>query len=409
MLGAMGTEKLLVVKFGGSVLEDGESIRRAAEAVRRERLRNRGVVVVVSAMKGTTDRLLETARKISQSPAPEMVDYILALGEEESARIMTAALRSIGLDAVEVTPDSPSWPIVTEEEHGCAEPLLEECRNQVELGLKPLIERGKVPVVCGFIGKSPSGRATTLGRGGSDITAVLLARLLGAEELVLVKDVGGIYSADPHRVGDAKLIEDLEAEEAYLLASAGAKVLHSKVFKYKPEGLKVRVTSNSGRLEEGGTLIHGEVPDLQVVSYDRPVLLVTVVGDGLSNQRALAEMTEEIVGRGMKVLSLRADDRAVNLIIDGEPSEVLEAVHRVACSENLLKGLSALEDLALITVKGRRLEALPEAIQRIAEPLAKRGIKIYESLTIHNSVSLLIRWGRREEALRLIRETLGCV
>ena len=173
------------------MLEDGHAFRDAAQAVKTEWERGVGVVVVVSALKGMTDKLLRVAEGISQETPRDMIDHIIGLGEEQSTRLMASALKGLGVDAVEITPDSPSWPIVTDEAFGDAEPIFEECKNNVELGLRPLVKRGKVPVVCGFTGRSITGNITTLGRGGSDTTAVILARCLGADEVILVKDVEG--------------------------------------------------------------------------------------------------------------------------------------------------------------------------------------------------------------------------
>ena len=192
-------DRLLVVKFGGSVLDSGLAIRRAAESVERVVDGGGHVVIVVSAIKGFTDQIISLAEEISDDTPPDVIDYIIGLGEEQSVRLMTSALISQGVDAVEVTPDTPSWPIVTDENYGNAEPIIKECRRAVELGLMPLIERGKTLVVCGFIGRSQNGKITTLGRGGSDTTAVILANCLDADELVLVKDVEGIYSTDQEK------------------------------------------------------------------------------------------------------------------------------------------------------------------------------------------------------------------
>ncbi|MFB0543576.1 MAG: aspartate kinase, partial [Candidatus Bathyarchaeia archaeon] len=325
------------------------------------------------------------------------------------ARLMTAALRTIGLDAVEVTPDSPNWPIVTDENYGDAEPILEECKSQVKLGLRPLLERGKVPVVCGFVGKSLSGKSTTLGRGGSDTTAILLANCLGADELVLVKDVAGIYSADPRKVREAKPLKGLEAEEAYLLASTGAEVLHSKVFKYKPDNLKIRIVSHNGKLTEGGTVIQGIIPNLQVESYRRPITMITIVGNAIDNPEILTQISQIIKERKARILSLTVDNRATILYVDGDPIEVLRKAHTLVRSTDYLKAVSDFEDLALIVIRGRGLGATPGMIQKVTTPLADKGINIYGLLTnfTHNSIGILIKRDREPEALESIKQILG--
>jgi len=190
--------KLLVVKYGGSVLNDGAGIREAAAKVKTQVENGNRVVVVVSALRGATDKLIEAATAIHPEVPRSVQDHIIRLGEEQSTRLFASALELIGIRAEEFIVDSPGWPIITDDCFGDADPIIEECRKAVDLGLMPLLNRGVTPVVSGFVGRSINGMVTTLGRGGTDTTATVLARCLGADELVLVKDVGGVYSADPH-------------------------------------------------------------------------------------------------------------------------------------------------------------------------------------------------------------------
>jgi len=399
------SRELLVVKFGGSVLDGGPAFRKAAEAVKRECNRGRDVVVVASALKGVTDRLLSAAEEITPNTEPNVIDHIISLGEEQSVRLMAAALRSVGVDAVEVTPNSPSWPIVTDEAFGNAEPIMEECVSSAELGLRPLLRRGKVPVVCGFVGRSPSGRITTLGRGGSDTTAVVLARCLGADELVLVKDVEGVYTADPHRVEDVRPLKALKAREAHILALAGAKFIHSKVFKYKPDDLRVRIVSSSRSLDRGGTVITGAIPCLKVETHERPVMELTIVGDALSDPEALARISQEIKEKGGRVLSMSAVSPATELYLDGDPASLLEGVHTLLESTADLKALSASENHALITVWGSALDGEAAVAKAIAR-LSKAGIDARIVLVGKSSIYLLSNWERRGEVSRSIEEVL---
>jgi aspartate kinase len=192
--------RLLVVKYGGSVLRDGSGIRVAAQQVKTEIERGNRMVVVVSALKGVTDQLIEATESINPNTPKFVQDHIIRLREEQSTRLFTSALELLGVSSEEFTVDSPGWPIITDDVFGNAEPILEECRRAVSLGVKPLLDRGITPVVCGFVGRSLNGMVTTLGRGGTDTTATVLSQCLGADELVLVKDVGGVFSADPNLV-----------------------------------------------------------------------------------------------------------------------------------------------------------------------------------------------------------------
>jgi aspartate kinase len=400
----MASEKLIVVKYGGSVLEDGLAFRDAAEAVKAEYERGRGVVVVVSALRGVTDQLLGVAEDISPDTPKEVIDHIIGLGEEQSARLMASALKGMGVDAVEITPDSPSWPIITDETYGDAEPIVEECLSNVELGLKPLVERGRIPVVCGFTGRSLAGNITTLGRGGSDTTAVILGRCLGADEVVLVKDVAGVYSADPKKVESASPIGRLNAWEANLMASAGAEVLHGKVFKYKPGDLPIRIVSRHGPLDGDGTMIDGTLPENLVEPYERPVFLLNLVGDIVSNPSSLTHVTEAVEAAGGRSLGLKGNGESTLLVVDGDPLETLNEAHKLVESGEV-KAVSCTEDLAYLTIKGRGLDATEE-VSKAMKALTGLGVKVPWVQVGHSWFSLLVDHDRVEEAVEIVEATL---
>lgn len=251
-------KKLLVVKFGGSVLRDGCSYMSSAQAVKFEIEKGNDVVVVVSAIKGDTDELIDLAKSIDGDASSEFLDNIVGLGEERSAKIFTSTLRSRGVRCIEILPGSETWPIITDGNHGDAEPLLDVCREKSK-AIRSFIDEGVVPVVCGFVGRTLNGSYTTLGRGGSDTSAAILANCLEANELVLVKDVDYIYTKDPKCFADAEPFKTLTADEAVQLSSSGAKVLHYKIFKYGREGLDIRIISEGENLSEGGTVIVGSL------------------------------------------------------------------------------------------------------------------------------------------------------
>ena len=223
--------KYLVVKFGGSVLQDPTSIKKCAESVNTAQLQGFKIVVVVSAIKGVTDKLLSITNAFPNMSS-ENLDEILSLGEEQSSLLMEKNLKKLGVDAIAITPNSKDWPIITDNKHGDAEPLSIQTQSLILKKIKPRLNKNQIPIICGFIGKTISGKKTTLGRGGSDTTAVLLANYLNAE-VVLVKDTGRIFSGDPKKIKDAIPLSRLDAEEANMLSSGGAKILHNKVFKQK--------------------------------------------------------------------------------------------------------------------------------------------------------------------------------
>ena len=190
----------IIVKFGGSCLNGGSGIRDAARIVKNLKENHFNVTVVVSALQGVTDALIQ----ISENAVNNLMDQIrrdeiLSMGERTSAVLFANVLQSNNIAAKVLSPDQETFPILTDEQFGNATPLLKETRKLVQSELIPLLNEGIVPVVCGFTGRTREGKVATLGRGGGDTTAIVLGNCLKAQEVILVKDVNGIFSADPKK------------------------------------------------------------------------------------------------------------------------------------------------------------------------------------------------------------------
>lgn len=396
---------ILVVKFGGSVLTDEGSARKAAEMLRRAYDSGFSLVVVVSAMKGVTDQLLNIAKAVNPGVTDEMLAEILSMGERTSARLMAAALEGMGLKARFIDPTHEEWPIVSYGRYLDAEVDMERTAELAKKYIIPLLEQGYVPVICGFIGKNVENRIQTLGRGGSDTTAAILGSALKAREVVLVKDVAGAFSADPKRAKDAKVIEELDMEEAMMLSTGGSRLIHSKAFKYLEGGVKLRITSISEGID-GGTIIHGAIPQLEVEVSKENVSMITVIGKDLSTNGALAKVIEAIKSSGSSLHSLSMDDRAIIAYVEGG-AEVYEKVHEMVVGNGLGKAASFFGDLVEIRVRGKALELAPGYIQRIASPLGEAGINIYGLVTIASSIKLYLARKDAEMGVKLIKGALG--
>ena len=212
---------LIVQKFGGSSLRDSERLRRVAERCLARRRREEELVVVVSAMGDTTDELSRRAQEVSAAPPKRELDALVTTGEQQAAALLVMAMREIGLEAVSLT----GWQagVLTDGKYGAGEiRLIAPGRLRAELS------RGRVPVVTGFQGVCARGDVTSLGRGGSDTTAVALAAALEADACEIYTDVDGVYTADPRRVKAARRLETVDFRDMLALAKAGAQVLHPK-------------------------------------------------------------------------------------------------------------------------------------------------------------------------------------
>lgn len=398
------TLDVIVFKFGGSILDSSEHIKKAAERVKEMYLKGVRVVVVVSALRGVTDSLISTARKANPNVTAEMLDEVVSMGERTSARLFATALQGVGLDAVVVDPDSPYWPILTDSNHLDANPLYDETKQLVEERLVPLLEAGKVPVVCGFVGKTLDGKITTLGRGGSDTTAVLLGSILRAKEVVLFKDVGKVFSIDPDKVSDAVPLTSLDSEEALALSVGGAKFLHYKALRYKGEGVPIHIASLDS--EGRGTVIDGEsLLKVDIEALEDPVTMITVVGNINGSHKAIGDLLDTVYSAGGRVISMGSEPKSIVLyVLNG--GEVLRRLHSWVVSTGFGKAVSSYDNLVMITVKAPAMETSPGMVQRVTQPLAREGINVYGLVTAGSSIRVFISLTDRDKAIALLRDAL---
>ncbi len=239
---------VVVQKFGGSSVADVEKVRKVAERVAVARREGRRVCVVVSAMGKTTDELLALAKKVSESPARRELDMLLTAGERISMALLAMALEDLGVPAVSFTGSQAG--ILTDDRHASARIVeVRPVRVWEEL------DRGRVVIVAGFQGVSPRKEVTTLGRGGSDTTAVALAASLGAD-CEIYSDVDGVYTADPRVVTSPRRLDEISYEEMQELARAGAKVLNADAVQFARErGIAIHARATAGSTAE--TVVRG--------------------------------------------------------------------------------------------------------------------------------------------------------
>ena len=300
---------LLVQKFGGTSVGSLERIARVAARVRRARERGDDVVVVVSAMSGETDRLLGLARSIQERPTPRELDVLLSTGEQVTIALLAMTLQENGCAARSYTGHQVR--IGTDRAHTKARIVhIDDQRIRSDLAA------GRVVVVAGFQGEDEDGNITTLGRGGSDTTAVALAAALGADECQIHTDVDGVYTTDPRVAPEARRLEVLTFEEMLELASLGAKVLQIRSVEFASKyGVPLRVLST---FEDGpGTLIG---PDLEEHSMEQPLI------SGVAFNRDEAKITvmgvQDRPGVAFSILGPVADENIeVDMIVQNSGAD----------------------------------------------------------------------------------------
>ncbi len=402
----------IVVKFGGSSLADHERLLKAVVTVVNEAKKGTCVAVVVSAMGKTTDVLMNTAKNTSNGKLEKRdLDDILSMGERTSVRIFAAALRTNGVESRYFDPLDDDWPIITDEAFSNANPLLNECQQRISEHVLPVIEKGTVPVIAGFVGRTLDGKITTLGRGGSDTTAFILAEALGADEVVLVTDADGIMTGDPKVVADPRRLQEINVNMLVGLADSGAKFIHSKALKYKPKGINVRVINHAhGDLTKEGTIITGVLAtELGVnIAYPSQVAEITVLGNHLSeNPRIVQEIMEKAKAHATVVgMSMNTNSAILYVSQEKTMDALFNEAHETVLNHAEALAMAVKKELAFLKISGVGLEETHGIIGKISETLRVNSINISGILTIASSILLFIEWNQKENALQLIKNAL---
>ncbi len=397
----------VVVKFGGSCLSTPDNILTAAKKLATEAASGKRVVAVVSALGGETDKLLSLAQGSTlHTASKEDLDDILSMGERTMVRLLATALKSQGVSAIAIDPTSSLWPVYTDAVFGSATVDLHATKRAVTEKLLPLLAENRVPVVAGFLGQSPDGKITTLGRGGSDVSAVILGRCLDAGEVIFVKDVGGVFSADPKQVHDPQKIDFLEAEEAYSLMSAGARVIHPKALTYKQNSMNLRVVGFNAPDLHGGTLITGEVQaDLEIHLRPLSLSMITVVALKADSLNVLLSLLTDALPSNTKIQGIAVTATSLLLYVENASHLVL-SLHDMIKTQGLAKAIHCIDAVAMIEVSGFNLEQIPGVVDVVVSPLAREGINLYGVLTISSSIKIFVPWSERETAVSLMQTQL---
>jgi aspartate kinase len=401
----------VVVKFGGTSVGNAERIRLGAESVRKEYRRGTQIAVVVSAMGQYTDELVKVAKGSTGGKiTPREYDDILAMGERTSARIFSAALNSLGVKSIYLDPGMSIWPVVTDSNFGMANIDFEATKRRVQKFLVPLLEDRVVPVICGFLGRDREGNVTTIGRGGSDITAFLIGRCLGADEVIIVTDVEGVMTADPNKVPEAKLLKSITVEEMTDLARFGAQVMHPRAMAYKDPEISAKVIHyRHGNLRAEGTRIIGPRGDdlAGVRLYEKPLAMLTVVGESMQTTPGiLAKFSVPLSKAGINIFAVSIGPRSFSIYLSEEDAKrALMILHRVVVGSKL-KAITGEGNIAMIVTESERFIYAPGVIAKLTEPLAQAKINIIEIISSRASISFFVNWEDREQALRLFKKAM---
>jgi aspartate kinase len=404
--------EIIVAKFGGTSIGNGERIRKAAESVVKEYMKGKRVVVVVSAMNKTTDEILKTVDDaIGESITEKQLADIVAMGEITSVRVFASTIESLGVKSEYLDPNMDIWPIITDSNYLNAKVNFELTEAKISELIK-VLDQGIIPVLCGFLGKDEDGTLTTLGRGGSDITAFLLGHCLKAEQVIIVTDVGGVMSTDPNRLQSAKKLDKISVEEMRDLATHGAKVLHPHALRYKDPLINAKIIGfEHGDLSAIGTEIIGPAGNhmLKTTALNvEPISVIAVVGEEiLTKTGVLSELTDALAKNKINIYGISTGQNSVTLFIGKSlVDHAHEILHEVVVKNDDLSSLSVGSDIAMITVASQDFIDTPGIITRVTEPLRKQKINIVEISSSQTSVVIFVEWIDGKRAYELVRSVL---
>ncbi|MFD2369978.1 aspartate kinase [Brevibacillus sp. GCM10020057] len=399
---------LIVQKYGGTSVGTIERILRVADRIISYKEEGHDIVVVVSAMGKSTDVLVDMAKQITAYPSEREMDMLLTTGEQVSIALLSMALHTKGYDAISLT----GWQagITTESIHGKARiQQIDTQRIQSELG------RGRVVIVAGFQGISDTGEITTLGRGGSDTSAVALAASLNADKCEIFTDVSGVYTADPRVVPAARKLDSISYDEMLELANLGAGVLHPRSVEAAKK-YKVRLVVRSSFTAEDGTYVE-EVANMETgrvvsgVAHDEDVAKVTVFGMPAK------------VGTLSRLFNTLADHQVnVDIIIQSSFDAEVTNISFTVASDDLKKTLDTLaahkeslgfekieheEGLTKVSIVGSGMVNNPGVAAEMFRVLAEQGISIKMVSTSDIKVSCVIPAALTELAVRSLHTAYG--
>lgn len=404
--------EIIIAKFGGTSIGNGEKIRKAAQSVVNEHMKGNKVVVVVSAINKTTDDLIKIIGDSMQSNVTDkQMAEILSMGEMTSVRVFSSVIESLGVKSEYIDPFNEKWPLITDSN------LLEAKINfeASELNSKDLmkiLDQGIIPVVCGFLGKDENGEITTLGRGGSDITAFLLGHCLNVDEVIIVTDVKGVMSTDPNKIQAAKKLDKISVEEMRDLATHGAQVLHPHALKYKDPTISAKIISyENGDLSNPGTKIvgpyDGEMMKASML-YPEPISIVAIVGERMLKKTGLlSQLTTVLAKNNINIFGISAGQNSVTIFVNKKDAlEAHHLLHDLVIDNDSLSSLSLGREIAMLTLVSPEFIETPGIISDITDPLRKNNINIVEISSSQTAVVIFVDWKDSEKAYELIKKVL---
>ncbi|MDH5719436.1 MAG: aspartate kinase [Spirochaetia bacterium] len=405
---ALNHKKLLVQKYGGTSVKNSERIKAVAQRIKNYHDKGFSLVVVVSAMGKTTDQLVSLAGEITQTPSEREMDMLLATGEQVSIALLAMALHEIEVPAVSFTGSQIN--LLTDGRFSKAR--IEKIDTE---RLTKSLEKGNVCIVAGFQGVDIEQNITTLGRGGSDTSAVALAAALEAKECEIYTDVDGVFAADPNKISNAKMLSKISYDEMLELASLGAGVLHSRSVEFAKK-YDVIIHVRSSYNDKEGTLVVKEDEDMEK-------LLVTAVTLKKDEARITVGDIPDRPGIAAELFAALADVQVnVDMIVQSTGKDNLNTISFTVLRNDDSKAKKAVENklqewgagefsidksIAILSAVGVGMKSHTGIAAKMFKILAENGINIEMISTSEIKISCVIRDDKSDQALQLIYDIFG--
>ena len=396
--------KLIVQKYGGTSVADASAIKKAASKVIKTKEEGNSVVVVVSAMGSRTDDLINLAVELTDDPAPREMDMLLSTGERETMSLMAMYLKNQGYDAISLTGSQAG--IITTSKHGQAE-IEEITGDRVREGL----DKGQVVIVAGFQGFNRDTREiTTLGRGGSDATAVALAASLDADVCEIYTDVRGVFTSDPRIVNKAKLIKEITYDEMLEMSSSGAKVLMARSVEFgRRYNVPIKVSSTF--LDEEGTIVKDKVMEQAIISgvtHNDEEIKFTLFGvpdrPGIA-AKVFKPLSEVGVNVDMIVQNVSKENKSdISFTAPYEQMISVEETLAPVVTKLGAEGLDKDEEIARVSLIGAGMKSESGIASKMFETLGEEKININMISTSPIRISCVIDKQNVEKALKVLHK-----
>lgn len=404
-----------VYKIGGSVLKRPADFQKIAQRI--SRLNEKRIFLVTSAVKGKTSELVNIFSKAIPQPDFWNLERFVGLGEIQAAILFEAAFLYNNTPAKAILPWMKEWPLYialnkkmqlseqkTNEKRDFA--LLAKSQKKIKDYLNQLFKYNRILVIPGFLAKDAKGRIVTLGRGGSDITAFLIAELVKAKELVLVKEVKGILNVDPRLLKKTQQLHYLDSDQLGIIASSGSQVINPISLKHRQTLKKVKVISLEKDVkQEQGTEIFFE-KDISIKASDTIYTVLTFIGENIPETSGILSRISSILARKkISIFSITISDKLIAIYVDGRKGETAyKLLSPVLNRSKNLKVLNLKKDIGKIVVRGLKFINEPGIIQRIVTPVSRQGINIWEVLTVHTDVMIFVEAGDLKKTMSVIRQ-----